>query len=154
VEIDFLRDEAEFELFKAFVEAKKPIMGICRGFQLINVALGGSLYQDLADANIHTNKTDYYITHEVEAAEGSIYEKFYGKNFPINSSHHQGVKKLACGLKTTLMYKGIIEGFEHESLPIFGVQFHPERMCFSQKRADTVNGAKIFEYFIGKVKSL
>lgn len=148
VNIDTKRDNVEFELFKTFSDLKKPIMGICRGFQLINVVLGGSLFQDIKESDKHTNRSDYYITHDVEAMKNSIYENFYGEKFSVNSSHHQAVKKLGDGLNATLRHKNIIEGYEHKTLPIFGAQFHPERMCFSQKRTDTVDGAKLFEYFI------
>lgn len=152
VNIDASRDEAEFELAKAFIEAGKPVLGICRGSQLLNVYFGGSLIQHLPNADIHTNKSDYYITHEVSAEKGSVLEKLYGENFRINSSHHQAVKKLGAGLVATAFYGEVVEGFEHKSLPVFAVQFHPERMCYSQQREDTVDGAPIFEYFINLCK--
>ena len=153
-DIDEKRDEAEFELLKSFIAVKKPVMGICRGHQLINVALGGSLDQNIPEADLHRNKKDFYIAHKVTSQEGSICRKLYGEVFSVNSSHHQAIKNKADGLKITLTYGNVIEGFEHKTLPIFGVQFHPERMCFSQKRDDTVDGAKIFEYFIGLCRRL
>lgn len=149
VNIDDARDKLEFALLKAYVDAKKPIMGICRGYQLINIFFGGSLYQDLPEADLHTNKTEFYITHNVEAVENSFLSKAYGKTFSINSSHHQAVKKLGNGLCAIAYWENkYIEAYEHTSLPIFGVQWHPERMCFNEKRSDTVDGAEIFKYFI------
>ena len=148
VNIDKPRDEAEFELAKAFIEAGKPVLGICRGCQLLNVYFGGSLVGHLPNADIHTNNSDYYITHEVSAQKDSILGRLYGENFRINSSHHQAVKKLGAGLVATAFYGEVLEAFEHKSLPVFAVQFHPERMCYSQQREDTVDGAPIFEYFI------
>ena len=59
--IDKARDEVEFSLLKAYIDAGKPVLGICRGCQLINVFFGGTLFQDLPDAHLHTNKTDFYI---------------------------------------------------------------------------------------------
>lgn len=149
IDIDDARDKLEFDLLKAYVEAGKPVMGICRGYQLINIFFGGSLYQDLPEAQVHTNKTDFYITHNVEAVENSFLCKAYGKTFSINSSHHQAVKKLGNGLLATAYWENkYIEAYEHTSLPIFGVQWHPERMCFNEKRSDTVDGAEIFKHFI------
>ena len=103
-------------------------------------------------SEIHTNKTDFYCTHAVTATEDSIYKGMYGEEFFVNSSHHQAVKNLADGLRATLCFGDVIEGFEHVSLPIFGVQFHPERMCFSQRREDAVDGARIIKYFIDMCK--
>ena len=93
VEIDRDRDQVEFALLKAYIDAGKPVMGICRGFQLINIFFGGSLYQDLPETFLHTNQTDFYITHPVTAIENSIVGKIYGTSFSVNSSHHQAVKK-------------------------------------------------------------
>lgn len=152
VNIDAPRDEAEFELAKAFIEAGKPVLGICRGCQLLNVYFGGSLVGDLPNADFHTNRSDYYVAHEASANKGSVLESLYGENFRINSSHHQAVKKLGVGLVATAFCGEVIEGFEHKSLPVLAVQFHPERMCYSQRREDTADGAPIFEYFIDLCK--
>jgi len=150
VDIDKARDETEFALLKAYVEAGKPILGICRGHQLINVFFGGSLYQDLKSAAEHTSYANHDMIHRVRAVEGSIAHKLYGEEFTVNSSHHQGIKKLGDGLKATMYtVDGTVnEGIEHETLPILGVQWHPERMSFSNQRNDTVDGKPIFEYFV------
>ena len=149
VNIDNDRDTLEFALLKAYIDAGKPVLGICRGYQLINIFFGGSLYQNLPESHLHTNGTDFYCTHTVTADEDSILGKLYGTAFSVNSAHHQAVKVLGSGLHATARWADkYIEAYEHVSLPIFGVQWHPERMCFSQKRTDTVDGTKIFEYFI------
>lgn len=153
VNIDRDRDEVEFALLKAYIDAGKPVMGICRGFQLINIFFGGSLYQDLPETHLHTNKTDFYITHSVTAVGNSIVGKAYGASFSVNSSHHQAVKALGEGLRATAFWEDkYIEAYEHKSLPIFGVQWHPERMCFGQKRDDTVDGSELFKRFITMCK--
>ena len=153
VEIDRDRDQVEFALLKAYIDAGKPVMGICRGFQLINVFFGGSLYQDLPETHLHTNKTDFYITHSVTTIENSIVGKIYGTSFSVNSSHHQAVKTLGDGVCATAFWEDkYIEAYEHKCLPIFGVQWHPERMCFGQKRDDTVDGAELFKRFITMCK--
>lgn len=149
-EIDLERDEAEFALTKAFIEAGKPVLGICRGHQLLNIYFGGSLHQDLPNAREHSSGSDYDIIHAVSASEGSLLGSMYGSSFPVNSYHHQGIKAVGQGLKVTLTSEkdGVVEGIEHESLPVFGVQWHPERMSFGHRRADTVDGAKIFRHFL------
>ncbi len=147
--IDAERDVAEFALLKAYVEAGKPVLGICRGCQLINVYFGGSLYQHLPQASLHVSVNGADSVHSITAKEGSILNNLYGESFSVNSSHHQAVKDLGKGLRATAYWNGeYVEAHEHETLPIFSVQFHPERMSFEKARNDTVNGAKIFEYFI------
>ena len=149
VNIDAQRDEVEFALLKAFVEAGKPVLGICRGHQLINVYFGGSLYQDIPESHLHTNKQDFYIAHKVTAKENSIVHRLHGFSFSVNSSHHQAIDRLGKGLIATAYWNDqYVEAIEHTSLPIYGVQWHPERMCVSQRREDTVDGIGFFEWFL------
>ena len=149
VDIDFKRDSVEFALLEAYIKAGKPVMGICRGHQLINVFFGGSLYQDLPEADLHVSKNGQDSVHEVTALKNSIVGKIYGEAFATNSSHHQCVKELGAGLRATAYWNGkYIEAIEHTLYPIFGVQWHPERMCFNFQREDTVCGADIIKYFI------
>ena len=147
-------DKAQRDILDAFVKAKKPILGICRGMQLINVYFGGSLHQDLVTRDIHTRKNDNDSIHSVKSVEeGNLFEKFYGKTFNINSAHHQGTKKLGKGLKEVLRSEdGVCEAVIHEELPIIATQFHPERMSYKQRRDDAVVGEEIFEYFKSLLK--
>ena len=149
VDIDYERDEAEAFIAKAFIEAGKPVMGICRGCQLINVLFGGSLYQHLDTTENHRESSGEDAIHLVTAEKGSSIFALYGEEFAVNSYHHQAVKKPGRDLHITARAKdGVVEAFEHIKLPIIGVQWHPERMCFSNKRSDTVDGSKIIKYFI------
>ena len=153
VEIDSARDQVEFALLKAYLDAGKPVFGICRGMQLINIFFGGSLHQDIPESCLHRNQTDYYITHQVTAVPDSILSAAYGTSFCVNSAHHQAVKRLGDGLRPTAFWEDkYIEAYEHTSLPIFATQWHPERMCFGQKREDTVDGTALFEAFIAMCK--
>ena len=124
-------------------------MGICRGHQLINVFFGGSLWQDIPEADLHMRKNDRDAAHSVVAVEDSILCRCYGGEFSVNSSHHQAIRVLGHGLRATAHWEEkYVEAIEHTSLPIFAVQWHPERMCFGQAREDTVDGVKLFEYFL------
>ena len=147
-------DKAQRDILDAFVKAKKPILGICRGMQLINIYFGGSLHQDLVTRDIHTRKNDNDSIHSVKSVEeGNLFEKFYGKTFNINSAHHQGTKKLGKGLKEVLRSEdGECEAVIHEELPIIATQFHPERMSYKQRRDDAVVGEEIFKYFKSLLK--
>ena len=149
VDMDVPRDEAEFALLKAYLEAGKPILGICRGHQLMNVYFGGSLYQDMSQAQWHDQVNDKDSVHPITALPDSVLGKLYGQEFPVNSAHHQAVKKLGDGLRATAYWNGeVVEAMEHTQYPILGVQWHPERMCFRNQREDTVSGADFLQYFV------
>lgn len=147
-------DKAQRDILDAFVKAKKPILGICRGMQLINIYFGGSLHQDLKTKEIHTVKDKNDSVHSVKSVEdGNLFENFYGKSFYINSAHHQGIKKLGAGLKGVLESEdGVCEAVIHEELPIIATQFHPERMSYKLRRDDAVVGEEIFKYFKSLLK--
>ena len=150
VKIDEERDIAEIAVAKQFMQADKPILGICRGMQLLNVLLGGNLIQDLPNVDEHRLSKDEETFHEVLAEKGSIFEKLYGEKFVINSFHHQAVNRLGVGMKATLKSwdEKVIEGIQHEEKPYFGVQFHPERMCLPMDVEGLADGLEIFRYFL------
>ena len=150
VQIDAMRDSAEWALTKAFIAKRKPIMGICRGCQLLNVIFGGSLYQDIPNAREHSSFGDYDLVHNVSVCKESFLYDMYGAAFSVNSFHHQAIKDLGTGIDimATTPDGQTIEGVCHRELPIFGLQWHPERMCFDNAREDTVDGAPVFDYFI------
>lgn len=143
-------DEMQLSFIDQFVKAQKPILGICRGHQILNVYFGGSLIQHLPNYEKHSSpdfKGDK--VHEVYTTEDNIFRKLYGERFYVNSSHHQAVDKLGEGLHVALRSDDdVIEAMCHEELPIIGVQFHPERMCFEKSRDDTVDGSKILDYYL------
>lgn len=149
-------DKAQWDVLDAFVKAKKPVLGICRGMQLINVYFGGSLYQDLKTKETHSRKNGVDSVHSVKSiVKGNLFENLYGRGFYVNSAHHQGVKKLGEGLVSVLEAEdGVCEALLHKDLPIAATQFHPERMSYKQRRDDTVAGEGIFEYFKALLKQL
>lgn len=133
-------DEMELTLLKAFYAVKKPIFGICRGIQTVNVGTGGTLYQHVpGQITLSAHKPVYEDNdprHLVHAVEGSSMESLFGKEFMTNSYHHQAVKTMSPGMKAAAMTdEGLIEAIEHESLPILAVQWHPERMIGEENNA-------------------
>ena len=142
------RDAFELALFRAFCEKGKPIFGICRGCQLINVALGGTLYQDLAEQKglIHS---DPALRHAICVQPGSLLHRLFGESCIVNSTHHQSVKDVAPGLVVTARaMDGVVEAFEHTSLPIFATQFHPERLTGILWDDRTPDFLPLFQHFI------
>lgn len=152
-DIDLDRDRAEFDLIEAYLKAGKPILGICRGHQIMNIALGGTLIQDIPAPVGPFHCPDMLRgedrVHAVHAAPGSWFAETWGDYFGVNSHHHQGVDRLGEGLEPLLWSEsGIVEGMIHKNLPVLCVQFHPERMCCAKSRPDTVDGLPVFEKFL------
>lgn len=150
IRIDIDRDKREFELLEKFIKEKKPILGICRGLQVINVFFGGTLFQDIPN---HSSDDNMVTIHNVSVKKDSFLYSFYGENIIVNSYHHQAIKVLGENLFTIAQNENIIEGIVHETLPIMALQFHPERMCYKEQRPDTVDGSAIFKYFISSISN-
>jgi putative glutamine amidotransferase len=135
-EIDEDRDRVEIQLLKDTLQAERPFFGVCRGLQVINVALGGSLYEDIrdqySDSINHRCYPDWppdYLAHSISIDQGSyIADILGGRSMQVNSLHHQGIKKLASGLLATAHAPdGLIEAFELPGYPFgLAVQWHPE----------------------------
>lgn len=153
--IDDDQDALQFDVLARFLEAKKPVLGICRGHQLLNVAFGGTLIQDLPGAEKHKSlPSGEDNVHPVRAERNSFLYRIYGSGFRVNSSHHQGVDLPGKGLRGVLYAEdGVTEAIEHDSLPVWGVQWHPERMCFLHQRDDTVDGSLIFRFFLEQCRA-
>lgn len=148
------RDRTELALARAYLEAGKPVLGICRGHQILNVVLGGTMVQDLGEhLNLFHRKISADRVHPVRAQEGSILHALYGETFPVNSAHHQAVDALGEGLVVTARSEsGVVESIELPGRPVLGVQFHPERMTCEHLRPDTVDGIAIFRWFLDQCK--
>lgn len=150
--IDRNLDLIQLSLLDRFVRAKKPVLGICKGMQLINIHFGGGIIQHLKTAALHSWKDADQI-HPVTASTDSFLFPLYGESFSVNSAHHQGIRRPGEGLHVTLSSAdGVSEALEHDSLPLFGVQFHPERMCGRRIRPDTIDGGLIFRHFYEMVE--
>lgn len=148
--IDPRLDRLQLAILKSFVRNRKPVLGICKGMQLINVFFGGDIYQHLPCYEKHQYNGKDQI-HETTAEEGSILQKLYGNSFSVNSAHHQGVDTPGRGVSYIQSGPdGVIEGLIHAYLPVMGVQWHPERMCFEHAREDTVDGSLLLKTFLEK----
>ncbi len=148
-----IRDDEELNIFDAFFRENKPIFGICRGIQLINVALGGSLWQDipaqLTDTLIHSGNA----THSVSFTDNSILARLFPHKIRVNSYHHQSVKQLGDGLTATAHSDdGIIEAIESTERNIIAVQWHPERIANSNDCGDRENMSPFFEKLVELAK--
>lgn len=120
--INFIDDIIDFKILDYATTNKIPVLGICRGHQSINVYFGGSLYQDISN-----HQESHFIT----------YKK---RRCYVNSTHHQAIKNIGYNLIPLFTSDNIIESFIHKSLPIIGVQWHPERM-------NDITSSFIFKYF-------
>ncbi|MEG1547373.1 MAG: gamma-glutamyl-gamma-aminobutyrate hydrolase family protein [Clostridia bacterium] len=124
------RDELEVRLFKTASAMKLPILGICRGCQLLNVMAGGTLHRDIAEAGYDE---EHWLAekgyHPVLCEKGSMAERMFEKTNGVWSTHHQAIDRSGDGYAVTARSpKGVVEAIEHNSGRILGLQTHPERM--------------------------
>ena len=145
--VDQQRDEREWELLQQFCERKKPVLGICRGIQVIDVFFGGTLFRHLGTAHVHDT-----TIHTVVTSEGGRLRSLFGETLPVNSYHHQAIRTLGAGLHVTAVSDadGVIEAIEHDSLPVMAVQWHPERMIESICRDTEVDMGPLFAAFLAE----
>jgi putative glutamine amidotransferase len=156
--IDPPRDRVELQLTRWALDDEKPLLGLCRGLQVLNVALGGTLYQDLAADHPGAMKHDYfptagfardYLSHEVVVTEGSRLAAVLGNRSLVNSMHHQGIRTLGTGLTAAAVAPdGLIEGVEADAPFCVGVQWHPETLTEADPRM-----ARLFTEFVQAARS-
>jgi putative glutamine amidotransferase len=141
------RDTVELQLAKWAMEDRKPVLGVCRGLQLINLAAGGTLYQDLKEHYAGSIKHDYFpfggqfardfLSHEIRIEEHSGLGEILGvRSLKVNSMHHQGIKELGAGLVASAFAPdGLIEAAETTGDHfLVGVQWHPEALAEKDDR--------------------
>lgn len=132
---DAERDEHELALVRAALERGVPVLGVCRGMQVLNVALGGTLVADLSPGAVQHVSTesapsDGAADHVVTFAPGSIMAGLFGERAVTNSWHHQAVDRCGAGLVVTgRTSDGVVEAVELPGTPALGVQWHPEWMA-------------------------
>lgn len=132
------RDEEELRLLADFTAAGKPVLGVCRGLQTINVFFGGTLAQDIPG---HSAAGGRDRLHAVKTAPSPL-QALLGEELTVNSAHHQAADRLGAGLEAVQWAEdGVIEALCHRRLPVWGVQWHPERLA-----ADA--GRRLFRAFL------
>lgn len=161
-EISPVRDRVEIALAKMALDHKIPVLGICRGAQVLNIAAGGSIYQDLRyDPRYKEGKLLEHMQkaprdhpfHRISVFEETTLYKILGgrKIIKVNSFHHQAIKKLGCGFRVSAVsLDGVIEGIESAEHPFaLGVQWHPEALA----RKNIPGGREIFTAFLGFIRA-
>ncbi|CDA07682.1 gamma-glutamyl-gamma-aminobutyrate hydrolase family protein [Fusobacterium animalis] len=148
------RDTYEMILLEESKKRNIPILGICRGFQLINVAAGGTLYQDLSliPGNIlkHNQVSNPTLkTHKVEIKENSVISSIFGKETMVNSFHHQVIDKVANDfIVVAKASDGVVEAIEHKTYKfLVAVQWHPEMLAVNCEKA-----RELFSKFVEEAK--
>lgn len=154
------RDDYEIALVRAFANAGKPVFGICRGLQLINVAFGGTLYQDIPtqrpQALVHRDAAVYDLHfHEVDVDPGSRLGAVLAdqRSRKVNSVHHQGVKDLADNfvVEARCPVDGMVEAIRHTGTAwVAAVQWHPE---FHQPGLGTLDDGPILQDFLNAARA-
>ena len=159
---DRIRDEYEIELVAAFERHGKPVFGVCRGLQLVNVAYGGTLYQDIQtqrpNALLHRNPAVYDRNfHTVDIVPDSRLASLYPdeRRVKVNSIHHQAIKELARGFAVEAVSSedGIVEAIRREDPGkpyLAAVQWHPE---FHEPDSDTIDDAALLAEFLDAARA-
>ncbi|MCM1112640.1 MAG: gamma-glutamyl-gamma-aminobutyrate hydrolase family protein [Muribaculum sp.] len=144
--IDTELDILQFQALELCIRNKRPVLGVCKGMQLINVAFGGTIMQDMDSARLHLCPgQDLY--HNTRILQGSLLHVLYGGEAVVNSAHHQCLGRLGTGLRVIQFCPEdeCPEGIAHESLPILGLQWHPERL---DPRFTTLSGVPLLSFFL------
>ena len=135
------RDTGELFLLEQFIMEKKPVLGICRGLQVLNVFFGGTLIQDLPG---HSQAAGRDRLHRVRTAPSPLQDLF-GETLVVNSAHHQAADRLGQGLRAVQWaIDGTVEAVIHQSLPVWGVQWHPERLAGPLSLSGAADGGCLF----------
>ena len=153
---DLARDQVELALVRWAMADRKPVLGVCRGLQIVNLAAGGTLYQDLADQMKGSIKHDYfpfggrysrdYLSHEVSVATNTRLAEIFGAGaLKVNSMHHQGIRRLGASLVASAVAPdGLVEGLESSNNSyLVAVQWHPEALTDNSPET-----RRLFESFV------
>mgnify|MGYP001114384607 FL=1 len=141
--VDTELDILQFDILSRFTAQKKPVLGICKGLQLINVHFGGDITQHIDTAETHrwVGRDQFHYVFHSDLGRRDFFYQLYGTSAKVNSAHHQAVNRIGRGLVPVCRAgDNVIEGLVHAALPVFAVQWHPERMPDG-------GGESLFAYF-------
>lgn len=141
--IDTELDILQLEILARFTAQKKPVLGICKGLQLINVHFGGDITQHIDTAETHrwVGRDQFHYVFHCDLGRRDFFYQLYGTSVKVNSAHHQAINRTGEGLVPVCRAgDNVIEGLVHRSLPILAVQWHPERLPEGA-------GEPLFSYF-------
>lgn len=143
--IDTELDILQFQALELCIRHHIPVLGICKGMQLINVAFGGTILQDMPDACLHL-RSEGDLYHPVLTEEGTLLHAFYGGESIVNSAHHQCLNRIGAGLRVIQRCAAdrCPEAVVHERLPVLGLQWHPERLNGAYT---TLSGSPLLSFF-------
>lgn len=142
--IDTELDILQLEILSRFVAEKKPVLGICKGLQLINVHFGGDITQHITTAENHKwiGRDQFHYVFHCDLGRRDFFYQLYGNSAKVNSAHHQAVNRPGKDLRAVCRSgDNIVEGLTHAMLPILAVQWHPERLPEDA-------GESLFRYFL------
>ena len=167
--IDDELDKLQMDMLDEAVRLKKPVLGICRGYQLLAVYFGATLCQDIKESRYHKFQPDNPLFHDTYCIEKTFMQKIYGNRVVTNSAHHQAIENLPDCLEISQVWINddvdslailqqiadksfrkstddcVIEAVYHKDLPIIGVQWHPEMT--GKWISKEANSEKLYEYF-------
>lgn len=152
-EVSPARDHFEMQIIQRVLKLNKPILGICRGCQILNVTAGGDIYQDIHAQHEETLLQHYqvapryHLSHFIDVTEGSLLQQISGsERYKVNSYHHQALKRIAEGFEVTARASdGIVEAFESKNHDfVLGVQWHPENLL----KKENIHAQKLFKAFV------
>lgn len=146
--IDTELDILQLQALEFCVKYSLPVLGICKGMQLINIAFGGSIVQDMPGSHLHRAQcTDLY--HATYIEPDTLLYNIYGDKAIVNSAHHQCLNRLGLGLSIIQRCSDddCPEAILHESLPILGLQWHPERL---DPHRTTLSGAELLSFLLNR----
>ena len=129
--VDAELDILQFQILSLFMAQRKPVLGVCKGLQLINVHLGGTIRQHIATAALHEQKEGdrRHRVYHCGLDRSDFFYQLYGTGASVNSAHHQAIDSLGRDLVPVCRAAdSVIEGVAHRTLPVIAVQWHPERI--------------------------
>lgn len=141
--IDTELDILQLDILTRFTAQKKPVLGICKGLQLINVHFGGDITQHIDTAETHRwiGRDQFHYVFHSDLGRRDFFYQLYGNSCKVNSAHHQAINRTGRDLIPVCRAgDNVIEGLVHSSLPILAVQWHPERLPDG-------TGESLFSYF-------